>query len=340
MFRFVLVSFVTVQKTMLCMLLMARFRPETKRCTDSGQKRNERTQSTFLDPIVMFRFVLVSFVTVQKIMLCMHLMPPFGPKMKRCTDSGQKRNERTQSTFLDPIVMFRFVLVSFLTVQKTMLCMHLMPRLGPETKRCTDSGQKRNERAQSTFLDPVVMFRFVLVSFVTVQKTMLCMHLMARFGPKTERCTDSGLKRNERTQSTFLDPIVMFMFVLVSFVTVQITMLCMDLMPRFGPETKRCTDSCQKRKNTFLDPIVMFRFVLVSFVTVQKTMLCMHLMPPFGPETKRCTDSGQKRNERTQSTFLDPIVMFRFVLVSFVTVQKNNALYAFNGPICVRNETN
>src|SRR6187551_753816 len=45
---------------------MTRFRPEPKRCSDSGQKRNERTQSNFLDPIVMFRFVSVSFVTVQK----------------------------------------------------------------------------------------------------------------------------------------------------------------------------------------------------------------------------------------------------------------------------------
>src|SRR6187551_3770401 len=130
---------------------MTRFRPEPKRCTDSGQKQNERTQSTFLHPIVMFRFILVSFVTVQKTMLCMHLMPPFGPKTKRCTDSGQKQNERTQSTFLHPIVMFRFILVSFVTVQKTMLRMHLMPPFKPETKRCSDSGQKRNERTQSTF---------------------------------------------------------------------------------------------------------------------------------------------------------------------------------------------
>src|SRR6187551_1821611 len=159
---------------MLCMHLMARLGPETKRCTDSGLKRNERTQSTFLDPIVMFRFVLVSFVTVLKTMLCMHLMPRFGTETKRCTDSDQKRKERTKSTFLDPIVMFRFVLVSFVTVQKTMLFMHLMPPFGPETKRCSDSGQKRNERIQSTFSDPIVMFRFVLLSFVTVQKTMLC----------------------------------------------------------------------------------------------------------------------------------------------------------------------
>src|SRR6187455_3238114 len=112
--------------------------------------------------------------------------------------------------------MFRFVLFSFVTVQKTMLCMHLMARFGPETKQCTDSVQKRNKRTQSTFLDPIVMFRFVLVCFVTVQKTMLCMHLMARFGTETKGCTDLRKKRNKLTQSTFLDPIVMFRFVLVS----------------------------------------------------------------------------------------------------------------------------
>src|SRR6187455_1241734 len=116
MYWFVLVSFVTVQKTMPGLHLMHRFRPLTKRRTVSGQKRNERTQSTFLDPIVMFWFVLVSFVTVQKTMQMLHLMHPFGSLTKRCTVSILKRNERTQSTFLDPRVMFWFVLVSFVTV--------------------------------------------------------------------------------------------------------------------------------------------------------------------------------------------------------------------------------
>src|SRR6187455_1699066 len=120
MYWFVLVSFVTVQKTMPGLHLMHRFRPLTKRRKVSGQKRNERTQSTFLDSIVMFWFVLVSFVTVQKTMPGLHLMHRFRPLMKRRIVSGQKRNERTQSTFLDPIVMFWFVLVSFVTVQKTM----------------------------------------------------------------------------------------------------------------------------------------------------------------------------------------------------------------------------
>src|SRR6187455_2928386 len=73
----------------------------------------------------MFWFVLVSFVSVQKTM----------PGCIECTHSGRNRNERTQSTFLDPIVMFWFVLVSFVTVQKTM----------PGCIECTDSGRNRNE---------------------------------------------------------------------------------------------------------------------------------------------------------------------------------------------------
>src|SRR6187551_3742193 len=60
-----------------------------------------------------------------------------------------------------------------------------MHRFGPEPKRTTDSRQKRNERTQSTFLDPIVMFWFVLVNFVTVQNTM----------PGCIECTDSGLYR-------------------------------------------------------------------------------------------------------------------------------------------------
>src|SRR6187551_41971 len=256
----------------------------------------------------------------------LHLMHPFGSLTKRCTVSGQKRNERTQSTFLDPRVMFWFVLVSFVTVQKTTQMLHLMHPFGSLTKRCTVLIQNRNERTQSTFLDPIVMFWFVLVSFVTVQKTMQMLHLMHPLGSLTKRCTVSIQKRNERTQSKFLDQIVMFWFVFVSFVTVQKTMQMLHLMHPIGSLTKRCTVSIQKRnertQSTFLDPIVMFWFVFVSFVTVQKTMQMLHLMHPFGSLTKRSTVSGQKRNECTQSTFLYTRVMFWFVLVSFVTVQK------------------
>src|SRR6187455_2371330 len=60
-------------------------------------------------------------------------------------------------------------------------------------------------------------------------------------------------------------------------------------------------------------------------------------MHRFLPEPKRCTDSCQKRNECTQSTFLDPIVMFWFVSVSFVTVQ-NPCSVAFNDPILAGTE--
>src|SRR6187551_2189064 len=194
----------------------------------------------------MFLFVLVSLVVVRETMPGLYLMHRFGPLTKRCTVSVQKRNERTQSTFLDPIVMFLFVLVSFVAVRETMPELHLMHRFGPLTKRCTVSVQQRNERTQSTFLDPIVMFWFVLVSFVTVRETMPGLHLMHRFGPLTKRYTISVQKRNERTQSTFLDPIVMFCYILVSFVAVRETMPGLHLMRRCGPLTKRCTVSVQK----------------------------------------------------------------------------------------------
>src|SRR6187551_2291583 len=83
--------------------------------------------------------------------------------------------------------MFWFVLVSLVAVQKTMPMLHLRHRFGPEPKQTSDWCQKRNERTQSNFLDPIVMFWFVLVSFVTVQKTM----------PGCIECTDSGRNRNE-----------------------------------------------------------------------------------------------------------------------------------------------
>src|SRR6187551_4124546 len=97
---------------------------------------------------VLVRFA--QFCTVQKTMQMLHLMHPFGSLRKRRTISIQKRNERTQSTFLDQIVMFWFVLVSFVTVQKTMQMLHLMHPFGSLTKPCTVSGQKQNERTEST----------------------------------------------------------------------------------------------------------------------------------------------------------------------------------------------
>src|SRR6187551_3349383 len=108
--------------------------------------------------------------------------------------------------------------------------------------------QKRNERAKSTLMDPIVLFWFVWVSFVTVPKTMPVLHLMHRSGPKRN---DAPIRpaRNERDQSTFLDPIVMFWFVWVSFVTVPKTMPVLHLMHRSGPEMKRCTDSSRNETN-------------------------------------------------------------------------------------------
>src|SRR6187551_1309395 len=132
----------------------------------------------------MFWFILVTFVTLLKTMAGLHLTHRFGPKMKRRNSSGQKRKERTQSTFLDPILMFWFVLVTFVTVLKIMLGLHLMHRFGPKMKRCTSSGQKQKERTKSTFLDLILMFWFVLVTFVTVLKTM----------PGCIKCTGSGRK--------------------------------------------------------------------------------------------------------------------------------------------------
>src|SRR6187551_1746403 len=99
----------------------------------------------------MFWFVLVSFITVQKTMQMLHLMHPFGSLTKPCTLSGQKRNDRTQSTFLDPIVMFWFVLVSFVTMQKIMPGLHLMHRFRSLTKRRTVSGQNETNAPNPRF---------------------------------------------------------------------------------------------------------------------------------------------------------------------------------------------
>jgi hypothetical protein len=59
-----------------------------------------------------------------------------------------------------------------------------MRNFGPETKRTHPIH----------FFDLIVMFWFVSVSFVTVQKTMLGLHLMHRFEPLTKRRTVSAQK--------------------------------------------------------------------------------------------------------------------------------------------------
>src|SRR6187455_1344625 len=88
-------------KTLAGVVFNAPVRAVNETIRSFGPERNECTQSTFLDPIVMFWFVFVSFVTVQKTMPLLHLMHLFRPLTKRCTISGQKRNKCTTSTFLD-----------------------------------------------------------------------------------------------------------------------------------------------------------------------------------------------------------------------------------------------
>src|SRR6187455_1368033 len=63
------------------------------------QKRNERAKSTLMDPIVLFWFVWVSFVTVPKIMPVLHLMHRSGPEMKRCTDSSRNKTNAPNPVF-------------------------------------------------------------------------------------------------------------------------------------------------------------------------------------------------------------------------------------------------
>src|SRR6187551_1500251 len=99
---------------------MLRFWPEPKRCKDSGQKRNERTQSTFLDPIVMFG----SFRSV--LLLCKKpCSVAFNDLIRAGTETMQRFGPETKRTH--PIHIFGpnsdvlFVSVSFVTVQKTML---------------------------------------------------------------------------------------------------------------------------------------------------------------------------------------------------------------------------
>jgi hypothetical protein len=90
------------------------------------------------------------------------------------------------------MLKFWFILVSFVTVPKTMPGLHLMHRFGPETKRCTSSGRRRNERTESTFLDPIVMFWIILVSFIRVPEIMSGLHLMHQFGPENETMHQFG----------------------------------------------------------------------------------------------------------------------------------------------------
>src|SRR6187455_2312883 len=135
------------------------------------QKQNERTQSSFLDPILMFWIILVSFITVPKTMSgCIY-----------CTDSGQKLNDaptRPETKRMQPVHFFGPNSDVWVHLGQFRNCVENRAGVAfnapsrAEKKRCTDSGQKQNKSTQSTFLDPILMFWFILLSFITVPKTM------------------------------------------------------------------------------------------------------------------------------------------------------------------------
>src|SRR6187551_1359677 len=216
-----------------------------KQRTVLGQKRNERNQSTFLDPIVMFWFRFGQFRYSAK----NHAGVAFNAPIQAVNETTHSSGPKTKRTH--PIhvfgpnsdVLVRFGQFRYCAKNHANVSFNAPIQAVNETTH--SFGQKMKRTHPTTFLDPVVMFWFVLVSFVTVQKTMQMLHLMHRFRPLTKPCTVSGQKRNERTQSMFLDPIVMFWFVLVSFVTVQKTMRGLHLMHPFGSLTKRYKISIQ-----------------------------------------------------------------------------------------------
>src|SRR6187551_545533 len=103
----------------------------------------------------------------------LNLMQPFGSLPKRRKILIQKRNERTRSrnetNAPNSYVLVRFGefrycaknhagVVFDAPIQVVNETMH---SFGPETKRRIVLGQKRNERTESTFLDPIVTFWFV-----------------------------------------------------------------------------------------------------------------------------------------------------------------------------------
>src|SRR6187455_2655043 len=170
--------------------------PKLHLCTDSGRNRNKlpiRARNETNAPIHFFgpnSDVLVRFGQFRYCAIN-HAKVAFKAPIRAGTVTSYRFGPETKRThpihFFGPNsdVLVRFG--QFRYCAKNHAKVAFMHRFGPEPKRTTDSGQKRNERTQSTFLDPIVMFWFVLVSFVTVQKTM----------PKLHLCTDSGRNRNE-----------------------------------------------------------------------------------------------------------------------------------------------
>jgi hypothetical protein len=185
------------------------------------------------------------------------------------------------------------------------------------------------------------MFWFVLVSFVTVQKTMQMLDLMRPFGSLTKRCTVSG--QTKRTH-----PIYVFgpnSDVLVRFGQFRYSArnhagvafnapirAVNEKMHSFGPETKRTYPIHVFGPNS--DVLVcfgQFRYCAKDHAEVALNApirVVNETMHSFGPETKRT----------------HPIHVFGpngDVLVRFGQFRyyaKNHANVAFNAPIRVVNE--
>src|SRR6187455_1297681 len=229
--------------------LMHPIRSLTKRCTVSIQKRNERTQSTFLDPRVMFWFVFVSFVTVQKTMQMLHLMHPFGSLTKRCTVSIQKQNERTQSTFLEPMVMFWFVLVNFVTVQKNHanIALNAPIRVVNETMHSFDPETKRTHPIHVVRPNSDVLVRFGQFRYCAKNHANVALNAPIRVVNETMHCFDPEMKRTHPIHvvgpnSDVLVRFVQFRYYATNHANVALNApirVVNETMHSFVPETKR-----------------------------------------------------------------------------------------------------
>src|SRR6187551_3264225 len=169
------------------------------------QKQNERSQSTFLDPIVMFGFIWVSFVIVLKTVPGLHLIHRVGQKRNDAPIRARNKTNAPNPLFLpssDVLVHFG----QFHYCAENHAEGAFTASIWAENETMHRFVQKQNKRTQSTFMDPIVMFGFVWVSFIIVSKTMSWLHLMHRVGQKRNEAPIRA--RNET-------------------------------MHRFGPETKR-----------------------------------------------------------------------------------------------------
>src|SRR6187551_2072302 len=274
-------------------------------------------------------------------MQMLHLMHPFGSLTKQCTVSGMKRNERTQSSFLDPRVMFWFVLVSFVTVQKTMQMLHLMHPFGSLTKRCTVSSQKRNERIHIFGPNSDVLVRFGQFRYSVKNHAGVAFNAPIQvvnetthsFGPKTKRTHPIHVFG---PNSDVLVHFGQFRYSAKNHANVAFNapiQVVNETTHSFGTETKRTHPIHVFGPNS--DVLVrfgLFRYKAKNHANVAFTapiQVVNEMMHSFDPETKRT----------------HPIHVFgpnSDVLVRFCQFRycaKNHANVAFNAPIRVVNET-